>query len=263
MIVGSIAAVAILLVLVLVLVNRGDDDPAPAGDGDGGSTPVASTDGTSASTSDPLTSGMPAPVPGATPVAPVPGMPTAPIAGADADEDDPGATKPPVRRGGSPRLKDVQLKTFDWPDEVDEETRAQAELQVENLWIGGRDGADAEEWFVEQGNKLAGRLISEFPRIQQEYGLEDRRAKTDFMVLDRILSKMDGYIARKWHSTHPITHVSTESIIEKRLKQWTVWFDMGYWSEPVRPWDPRVDEEDSAEDGAKPKPKERGFAENK
>ena len=141
-------------------------------------------------------------------------------------------------------MKDIELQIHDWPEEVDAATRAAAPEKLEALILGGRDGIEAEEWFIAQGNKIAGFLISQFKKIEDEKGFENRMAMTELMVLDRTLCKMDGYLARKWNSTEQITHVSTDKYARARLKRWTAWWLRGYWKEHTKPWDPREDEID-------------------
>ena len=96
----------------------------------------------------------------------------------------------PTKRRTRPPLRKIELKKFDWPDEVDAATRAAAEEHLENMVeIGGRDGRDAEDWFRQQGRKICGRLISEFPVIVERYGME-REGMMRLMVLDRVLSSL-------------------------------------------------------------------------
>ncbi|MCP5071403.1 MAG: hypothetical protein GY946_32985 [bacterium] len=155
-------------------------------------------------------------------------------------------------------MKDIKLAIYEWPEEVDAATRAAAPEKLVSLIDGGRDGIEAEEWFINQGNKVAGFLISQFKKIDDEKGFQDRMAMTEVMVLDRTLCKMDGYLARKWNSTDMITHVSTEKYARARLKRWNAWWMRGYWKQHTKPWDPRVDEVDP--DAPKPEDVEgRGF----
>ncbi|MDJ0973753.1 MAG: hypothetical protein QNJ98_04780 [Planctomycetota bacterium] len=260
LLIGSIAALAVAAILIFVLMGQDDEtpeDPAKKGPKTTAQNPAGTGTGTMPIQPTPLDpSGAMPGAPGKLPGGPgvVPGTPGA----------NPGATAPdnpnptPKKRRTRPRVSQIELKKFDWPDEVDAATRAAAEEHLENMVeIGGRDGRDAEDWFRAQGRKICGRLISEFPVIIERYGME-RQGMMRLMVIDRVLSTIDGTLEREWKSRQRIHHVSDPKIAMARLKRWTYWWESGLWKDtPVKPWDPREDEVDP--EAAKKDDAGRGF----
>lgn len=258
--IGSIAGLVLAAVLVIVLTNKGDD-PKPEENS-------TTTAGTGTGTIDSTGTGM---VPGALPATPAnPGgvLPTQPGTAPAANPGSvpaavpSGTTQAPksTPRKGRPRLKNIKLKKFDWPEEVDAATRAKAEEYLDYmLEQGGREADEGEEWFIKQGRKMGGRLISEFIRIHEQYGF-DRQGNMRFMILDRTLSQIDGTVERKWNSRQRISHVTSEAVAMGRLKRWTSWWDQGLWkTDPIEPWDPRKDEVDPEAKKTKEDEKGREF----
>ncbi len=258
------AGVAVIIAVIAVIAITKDDDPAPdegtnVADNEAGGTGATDTTGMM-TTPNPMNPGgvpgTPTPVPsgtnpsGANPDA----NPGANPAGADpaAGSEDPQAGRLPRRRSGSLRLKNINLKVFDWPDEVPAETRGKVEEAIENLYLGGRDGIDAEAYLVKEGHKICGRIISEFKTVTDEFGLDSREGMSRLMVLDRTLRKIDGYQERRWRRYEPIKHASAESYAMSGMKIWVHWWDSGEWKEePRKPWDPRIDSKDDEEEEKK------------
>ncbi len=256
-VIGSIAGLALAAVLVIVLMNQKDDAP-PEDPAKPGKTTAGTGTGTGQPTVLPTpldpTGAMPGQPGGTTPI-----IPGTPGANPGAAPSDPNPTPKRISKT-RPRIKNITLETFDWPDEVDAATRAAAEEHLENMVeVGGRDGRDGEEWFIKQGRKLCGRLISEFPSIVERDGM-GRMGMTKLMVLDRVLSSIDGTLEREWRSRQRITHVTDEKLAMSRLKRWTWWWKSGLWKEaPVKPWDPRTDEIDEEAKKKKEEDAGKGF----
>jgi hypothetical protein len=267
LIIGSVAALVAAVILILIATKKDDDvPPAPTG------TNSAAADATGTAGSTP-NAGTPELTAGTTPDAG-----TQPAAGDAAEgdtEDDEtvepsaGGTAPaaaPTRKpasSGSGRYKGmskVDLEIFPWAEDIDAETRAKAEEGIKAMYVGGRDWIDAEEWFVAQGPKLAGRLISEFKTIQDSPGLEDRLGKSYVGALDATLRKMDGWMERKWKELDPVRASSHPNYVLRSCQRWTWWWKYDEWkNNPRKVWDPFEDESDESETGIKgPEKKDDG-----
>lgn len=259
---GSLVGLLAIVGIAIAVMGGDDEKPAEettASTNAGTNTPPANstpTGTTPAST----TPANPAPA-GTQPASPPAGTTPAAPSGTTPAAPPPNTTKPAEptpnpRRTGRIRMSDIELRIVEWPEDVGEDVRSQAETHVAALINGGRESREAEAWFIEQGNKVAPALISEFKRRVDANGMESKSAMGDLMVIDRMLFKMDGFPARKWNSTETITHASSPSFAMARMKRWVAWWDNGYWREPVKPWDPRFDEIDP--DAPKPKDDEVG-----
>ncbi len=168
-------------------------------------------------------------------------------------------------RKGKPRISNVKLQRFEWPEELDAATKTQIEDSIMQMYRGGRDGVEAGEWLVNKGHIVAGRLISEFKAIKESPGFDNREGASMASVIDGTLRRIDGFIEREWKETAKIRAwgiYAAPSFIERTAKRWTWWWKHDEWkTNPQKPWDPH-EEIEGMEDGYKrpgKKRKPRGY----
>ncbi|MGE0192804.1 MAG: hypothetical protein AB7T63_12280, partial [Planctomycetota bacterium] len=211
-------------------------------------TETASGSGTSGTTVAPLPGGpTPAPLPG-TPLPTGTAGPAPAPTGTTPAAPPPNVPPPNTTSGGTsrkPRLNAnrVELQVFDWPEEVDAAIRTEADTHIEGIRRGGRDGREAEEWFVKQGRPVAVRLVSEFKRLADESNnFEDGPRNNEFRsiaaAVDSTLRKIDGWMERRFEMEDPLRHNTPGSTVMAVAKRWTLWWQEGYWkNDPLPPWD--------------------------
>ena len=263
LIIGSVAALMVAVILVVIKMKGDDEGPPPAdpsktkktassGANPGASNPTPAAAGTPAAANNAAPAGnTPAPAAGNTP-APAAGTAPAPAAGE--------VTAPKKPRKTRIISGKTDLQVFEWPEDIDAETRAKAEEGIKAMYAGGRDWTDAQDWFIEQGHKLCGRLISEFKTISDSPGFEDRLGRSYASAIDATLRKIDGWMERKQKQRDPIRASSSPTFVKKIAKKWTWWWKNDVWvDDPEKIWDPFEDEDDSSPTGIKkPKKKKKG-----
>jgi hypothetical protein len=187
------------------------------------------------------------------PIAPSEGAPSAAGEGTTTRK----TKRPPARDDGSLKIKlsRVELKPLAWPESVDEATRAKTEESIRAIYMGGREGIEAEAWLIAQGRPIAGRLISEFVSIEASPGFDNREGTSMAMAIDAVLHKIDGFIERSCNERGQIKSTGVYagiSFITRTAKRWTWWWESGEWqTNPQPPWDPFEDESDETPDGRK------------
>ena len=250
-IIGVVAAVVVVVVLIVVASNKGEvDDSATGG---GGST--AGIDGRPAGGGLKTTRLKTTPIGGTaggagTGAEPIAGDPSGgePTGGSGAT----GTSGKKKRSGRYKRMSKVEFEIFDWPEEVDEETRAKVDECIKALYLGGRDATDAEEYLVGKGRPICGRLISEFKNISDSPGLDTKQGASLAGAIDAVLRKIDGWMERKWKELKPVRHSSHPNFTKRVAQRWTWWWANDEWKhEPRKPWDPFEDESDDTETGIK------------
>jgi transcription initiation factor TFIIIB Brf1 subunit/transcription initiation factor TFIIB len=206
--------------------------------------------------------GAPAPAAAGAPGEPAsaPGRPPAgtPAGAGGGDDDD----LPPIGGRPAPTTADLErlppptgktnynstraeVQTYPWPRDVTAEERNAIDEAVRTaIEQGGRDGADAERYLVGMDLKAAGRLISEFKRLKDEYGFESPEGLSRMMVIDRTLRRIDGMMERFFNAREALRSVSPPNEAERIVKRWNWWYDLEKWRVRMKPWDPRVDEAD-------------------
>ena len=101
--------------------------------------------------------------------------------------------------------------------------------------------------------KAVPRLIGELRRLKDKYGLTNLDGLSRMLVIDRTLRKYDGFQERLLHDYHPIDVDRPEPRTLRAIQSWNWWWATGEWQKnPRKPWDPRVDEKDQAEDAPPP-----------
>ncbi|MDJ0520658.1 MAG: hypothetical protein QNJ90_01145 [Planctomycetota bacterium] len=259
LLIGSLVGLGVAIILVIVMLSGKDDDTGP---GDGGKkTAAKGTEGTSgAGTSSKGTPG--------TKKGPVkPGSKEVPVAADGTELTAPDGTgeggegAAPKRKRPKPvRLSRLKLEKWPWPDEVDEATRVQVEEAIQNLYRGGRDGNEAEDFLVSKGRIVCGRVISEFRAIEESPGFHDREGASRAGAIDTVLRKIDGVIERKFFEENRIRASSRPTFTLTIARRWTWWWKTEEWkNNPREPFDPFSETIEDLKSGGKDKKKKSGF----
>jgi len=245
---GSMGGLVVAVILVIVVMGKNkDEEPAKGGPADGPPVASGTTPGVPAP-SLPLpgvpgptgtTPGSPSPVPA--PVGMVPG-PAAP------------GTPPPTEAApsGAPvKISSIVLKVWDPPADLgvtaDEKERIERAVDTA-LNDTGRAVQEAQAALVALDRKAIFRLVSEFKHIQDKDTFEKRQGLVNAMIIDRILRSIDGYMERTAKVRDRINPESSPDWATGVAKRWNAWLEKGAWKTPLKPWDPRVDEQDEAGD---------------
>lgn len=264
--IGAIVALVVVVALAIIILGGKDDEPVDGGGTDSAKAPKG--DAPTALTglsSDPASgAGQPA---GAAPAASAPtgdapkaaapkGTPPKAAPPKAEPKSDGGASKsPPVRNRD---IRSMKLEIHEWPDEVDAETRTQVEEAIAAVHAGGRDGIEAKDFLISKGRPVAGRIISEFKKISESPGFDNRDGASQAGMFDAILRKIDGWQERRFREQNQIRHMSREKFIMQIAQRWTAWWTSGEWKRnPRKPWDPFEDSWDDV-DGSKKKKKGKG-----
>ena len=149
----------------------------------------------------------------------------------------------------------AEMKTYEYPDHVTAEEKAEIEKHVEMLLMSGRDQRDAEKYFKKLDGfpkpgeelKAVGRLISEFPAVIEEFGLTGPEAMSRLRVIDKTLRAIDGMQERDFRDIDGINIASDDRMAMRVIKRWNWWWDLHKWQLRRQPWDPREDMLDELE----------------
>jgi hypothetical protein len=156
-------------------------------------------------------------------------------------------------RKGKPNISRVELKSFEWPEAIDSETRNRVETAIATLYRGSRDASDARDYLVGLGHPICGRLVSEFHAIRSSPGFDNREGASMASVIDGTLRLIDGFIEREFKETARIRAwgiYAAPSFIERIAKRWTWWWENEEWrTNPRTPWDPHEEVEGEMKDG--------------
>ncbi|MDA1193980.1 MAG: hypothetical protein O2894_02240, partial [Planctomycetota bacterium] len=249
LIIGAISALVVVVVLVVIIVTSKDDPKTPTPEtanvpsSNGGNhalTGLAPTEEGPDEVED-----VPADAAGTTP------------AKGDASKSAPakGDAEAAAKAARQTNIRGIQLKVFEWPEEVDAETRTQVDQAVRGLYAGGRDAMDARDYLQAKGRVICGRLISEFKTLQDSPGFQDREGASVAGAIDSVLRSIDGWQERRWKEQNQIRVSSQPSVIEHIAKRWTAWWESDEWQKnPREPWDPMTDsfeEEEKKKDDKK------------
>jgi hypothetical protein len=262
---GSVGLFVLAVVaLVLVFKGGGDEEKEPetttTAGGSAGNHGLRMPTGDGSPTGSPPAPGTPAPgTPAGAPTGSPPPAPGTPPAGPPPSPGTPGGQPPaagsqeglpaPEGKTNYPSRR-AEVKSYPWRDDVTGEERNAIEQAVRTaVEESGADARDAQDWLVTMDLKAAGRLVSEFKRLKDEYGLEDPEGLARMQVVDRVLRRIDGVQERTFRTTTQIKPVSPVSAVEKIMRQWNWWWDLEKWRIRHKPWDPRVDEADPDSEG--------------
>jgi hypothetical protein len=265
-VIGAIVAIAVVAVIVVFIVaSNKKDEPSRGGKttASGGPSDVAPLPGTTgsqpgasdASGTQPGTAAQPAgSAPGTTPA----GTSTQPAGTTPTPEKPAPAPGTPTRHTA---ISHIKLQSFDWPKEVDAETRSQVEDAIQSLYSGGRDANDAENFLVSKGRPICGRLISEFATLQKSPGFDNREGRSRASVIDHVLRKIDGWQERRWYEARGIMAASDPMFVMRVARRWNAWWATGEWkSHPRKPFDRFTEDiEDLRHPKKKAKDKGTGF----
>ena len=242
---GSLGGLVVAIVLVIVLMG-GKKDKAPAKGDPADGPPVASGTAPGLPTPGLPTPGVPGPTgtaPGGTRPAPTGTLPGPSVPGTPAGTEAPSGA--PVRIG------QVVLKVWDPPAELgvtaDEKERIERAVDTA-IHDTGRAVQEAQAALVALDRKAIFRLVSEFKHIQDKETFEKRQGLVNAMIVDRILRSIDGYMERTAKVRDRINPESSPDWATGVAKRWNAWLEKGAWKTPLKPWDPRVDEQDEAGD---------------
>lgn len=152
--------------------------------------------------------------------------------------------------------KRAKIQNWPWPDHVTGEDRVKIEAYLTTIFdVGGRDAMDAELFLVEMDReapadqfRVVGRLVSEMKTVLDEYGLEEYEGRSRIMVLDRILRKIDGVMARRFGEEYGLDIDDPASKGERLVHIWNWWYREGRFIQRFEPWDPRFDMQDQEEE---------------
>ena len=259
------AAVALVVVVALAIIILGSKDEEPTGTQDTAKVGEKKKDAPSALTGIGGGDDTSAAPTGDAPKADTP-KGDAPSGGTPAKSDTPKGDAPkPAEAKKKKRLRNTSIKSMrleihDWPDEVDAETRKQVDEAVQALYGAGREFEEAKEFLRTKGRVIAGRIISEFKRVDESPGFDRRDGASLAGVLDSVLRSIDGYQERRFKEENQIRATSRPSFILKIAKRWTAWWVSDEWkNNPRDPWDPFEDSFDEPEGKKKKKGEGSGF----
>lgn len=147
------------------------------------------------------------------------------------------------------------IESYPWPDYVTGEDRVRIDDALHTIFdVGGRDGQDAELILVAldleaeaDAFRVAGRLVSEMKTVIDEHGVEEFEGRSRIMVLDRILRKIDGVMARRFGEEYGLDIDYPASKFERTVRIWNWWYREGRFIQRFEPWDPRFDMKDEEE----------------
>lgn len=256
---ASIGGVVVaVLVLILVINKKGAPKPPSVDSAQGpGSLAPAPVPGL----------GLPPVLPDATP----PGGPSGPGGDTPTPTTAPGSSTPSPAPGGGtqpgpqpaqpgrrpdatpPRRSSGTLQTWAYPDDVTADERQQIDKAVDTvLHDVGFALREAQGVLQKQGMKSVWRLISEFKVIHETKTFETKDGKQAAMIIDRELRRIDGYLERGRKLMDTLSPESSPDYVMNVARSWNGWLELGFYKNPMKPWDPRVD---MADDGAeKPAP---------
>ena len=156
----------------------------------------------------------------------------------------------------------AEIDTYPWPDYVSGEDRVRIEDCLSTIFdVGGRDAQDAELILVGMDReaeadafRVAGRLVSEMKTVLDSHGVEEWEGRSRVMVLDRILRKIDGVMARRFGEEYGLDIDYPASRFERAIRTWNWWYREGRFIQRFEPWDPRYDMQDEEEQDPDLKP---------
>gem|GEM_PF-6050119 len=112
----------------------------------------------------------------------------------------------------------------------------------------GRSAQEAQAALVGFNRKAIWRLVSEFKHIQDKETFEKRPGLIRASIVDRVLRAIDGHMERTARTRDRIQAESSPDWATGVAKRWNGWLEKGSWKTELKPWDPRVDEQDEAGD---------------
>jgi len=147
------------------------------------------------------------------------------------------------------------IETYPWPDYVTGEERVQIEDHLDTIFnVGGRDGMLAERLLVEMDReakadefRAVGRIVTEMKTVLDTHGVEEYEGRSRIMVLDRMLRKIDGVMARRFGEEYGLDIDYPGSRFERTVRTWNWWYRAGRFIQRFEPWDPRYDMQDDEE----------------
>jgi len=149
----------------------------------------------------------------------------------------------------------AEIEAYPWPDYVTGEDRVKIEDGLDTIFnVGGRDAQLAERLLVEMDRKadadafrIVGRLVTEMKTVLETHGVEEYEGRSRVMVLDRMLRKIDGVMARRFGEEYGLDIDYPASRFERTVRTWNWWYREGRFIQRFDPWDPRYDMQDEEE----------------
>jgi len=149
----------------------------------------------------------------------------------------------------------ADIEAYPWPEYVTGEDRVQIEDGIDTIFnVGGRDAQLAERILVEMDReaeadafRVVGRLVTEMKTVLETHGVEEYEGRSRIMVLDRMLRKIDGVMARRFGEEYGLDIDYPGSKFERTVRTWNWWYREGRFIQRFEPWDPRYDMQDDEE----------------